>query len=251
MKSLRGLQSTRVDSAVVKSAVRDAVDFYFRLVRQEIASSGFKAESLANADALAHELLEATHRRATTASYRTKVKELHRLTVEAEKVVLLAGPRLTVQDALDPTDRRIMETLRSLLPSAALSYEQATLDLAQASRLSWRGPATDLREALRETLDHLAPDKDVTSQPGFKLEPGTSGPTMKQKVRFILKNRGSSRGAMDTPETAVAAVDEAVGSFVRSVYTRSSVSTHTPTERAEVLRVRDWVRVALCELLAI
>jgi hypothetical protein len=59
--------------------------------------------------------------------------------------------------------------------------------------MSWRGPATDFRESLRETLDHLAPDSAVKAEPGFKLEQNTSGPTMKQKVRFILKKRGVSK----------------------------------------------------------
>jgi hypothetical protein len=125
------------------------------------------------------------------------------------------------------------------------------LDLRAAERLSWRGPATDLREALRETLDHLAPDDDVTSAPGFKLEKDANGPTMKQKVRHILRSRGVGKSEFQTPEAATQAVDEIVGTFVRGVYTRSSVSTHTPTDRAEILRIRDWVRVAFCELLAI
>ena len=57
----------------------------------------------------------------------------------------------------------IIGTLTSLLPSSARSYEQAIRDLQSADRLSWRGPATDLRESLRETLDHLAPDADVAA----------------------------------------------------------------------------------------
>lgn len=36
--------------------------------------------------------------------------------------------------------------------------------------------------------------------------------------------------AMQSPETAAEAVDELVGTFVRSVYSRSSVWTHTPIE---------------------
>ena len=56
---------------------------------------------------------------------------------------------------------------------------------------------------------------------------------------------------MQSPETAAEAVDELVGAFVRSVYSRSSVSTHTPTDRSEILRIRDWVRLALCELLEV
>jgi hypothetical protein len=146
---------------------------------------------------------------------------------------------------------RIVTTLRALLPSAALSYEQALIDLDQPERLSWRGPATDLREALRETLDHLAPDTDVKGSAGYKQEADTRGPTMKQKVRYILKNRGVSKMLAAPAEDATVSIDEAIGNFVRSVYTRSSVSTHTPTDKNEVLRILDFVRVVLCELLEV
>ncbi len=74
---------------------------------------------------------------------------------------------------------------------------------------------------------------------------------MKQKVRYVLGKRSMSKNAMATPEAAVAAVEGLVGTYIRSVYTRSSVSTHTPTERKDVLQVRDYVRVALCELLEV
>jgi len=148
-------------------------------------------------------------------------------------------------------DSRIVETLNNLVPSAASAYRQALVDLADTQRSSYRGPATDLREALRETLDHLAPDHEVTKQSGFKLEANASGPTMKQKVRHLLSSRGVSQTLAETPERAADAVEEAVGAFVRSVYSRSSLSTHTRTDRDEVLRVRDWVRVVMCELLQI
>jgi hypothetical protein len=152
---------------------------------------------------------------------------------------------------MDLVDTQIAETLQDIVPSAALSFKQATSDIQSKKRLSWRGPATDLREALRETLYHFAPDKDVKAMPGYKQDAGTDGPTMKQKVRYILRNRGVSKAVSETAEEATDAVEEAVGSFVRSVYTRSSVSTHTPTDKAEVLRVRDLVRVVLCDLLEI
>jgi len=100
-------------------------------------------------------------------------------------------------------------------------------------------------------LDHLAPDTDVMDEPGFKLEKDLSLPTMKQKVRFILRKRGLGRTAMQSTETATQAVEEIVGTFIRNVYSRSSVSTHTPTDRNEILRIRDWVKIALCELLEI
>ena len=46
-------------------------------------------------------------------------------------------------------------------------------------------------------------------------------------------------------------VDEMVSGITRSVYSRSSVSTHTPTNRDEVVRLHVWVRLTLCELLAL
>src|SRR6202011_3268720 len=54
-------------------------------------------------------------------------------------------------------DEKIIKTLEGLVPPAALSYRQAIADLSDDNRVSFRGPALELREALRETLDHLAP----------------------------------------------------------------------------------------------
>ena len=86
---------------------------------------------------------------------------------------------------------------------------------------------------------------------GFKLEGDAKRPTMKQKVRYVLKNRGVPSGAMGTPESAVVGVEEFVGGLTRSVYTRSSVSAHTATTRAEASRILAWVRLVICELLEI
>jgi hypothetical protein len=112
-------------------------------------------------------------------------------------------------------------------------------------RESWRGPATDLREALRETLDVLAPDEGVTKEPGFKLEKDAHRPTMKQKVRYILKKRGTPHGAMAAPESAMEGIENILGGITRSVYNRTSISTHTATDKKEVIRVHAWVRLAL------
>lgn len=250
--ALRRLSSTRVDSAAVKQQARDLVDYYFRTARQPLCEYLGADTPLLPCDGLMHSLLESTHRRSLARVYKRITKDVGKELVSLEKSALgAAAPRVDAAPRRETIDEAIIETLERLLPSAARSYEQAIIDLQQQDRLSWRGPATDLREALRETLDHLAPDKEVTSQPSFKLEKDTQGPTMKQKVRYILRTRGASKTGIEAPENAVQAVDEAVGSFVRSVYTRSSVSTHTPTDKREVLRVRDLVRVALSELLVI
>lgn len=71
--------------------------------------------------------------------------------------------------ALDPVDDRILAALEMLaIEGPARSYRQAALDLDGEERISWRGTVADLREALREVLDFLAPDAQVMGQPGFR-----------------------------------------------------------------------------------
>jgi hypothetical protein len=250
-RELRRFGSAEVRRQRVRNEAQAIVDSYFRRAREQMRIGGIPERMLRALDEAMHHLLEVSHRRSSGTTYAaaldTGLVELRRL----EHVALESGnmPRERVE--LSPTDNLIVRTLSSVVPSAARAYEQALLDLRGPDRLSWRGPATDLREALRETLDHLASDDDVSSAPGFRLERDATGPTMKQKVRFVLGNRRVSRSAMAAPESAVSAVEEMLGTYVRSVYTRSSVSTHTPTERDEVLRILEYVRVALCELLEI
>ena len=111
------------------------------------------------------------------------------------------------------------------------------------------GPAVELREALRETLDQLWPDGEVVKMTGYRQEKGLNGPTMKQKVRFILRARG--RKDETAPEHAVSAIEEIVGGFARSVYTMSNAGTHGIKEREDVLRIRRYVIVVLHDILAI
>jgi hypothetical protein len=250
-REVKKTRTKQIYQESVRNSTRAVVDTYFRTTRPDFKRLSVSDELLLPTDGAVHSLLETTHHHSAANTYKDAIKAVHLSLLELEKIALLHNDGDSKSNALqvDSVDLAITTTLKKLLPSAACSYEQAMRDLSGGARLSWRGPATDLREALRETLDHLAPDANVTAQPGFKLEANASGPTMKQKVRYILRQRGMSRGAMDTPESAVEAVEQAVGTFVRSVYSRSSISTHTPTDKKEVTRVRDWVRVVLAELL--
>ena len=250
-KQLAKLKAPSVTRAELLMLARGIVDDYFKTLRSALQRSGLADADLAPIDSCMHGLLESSHKRTGKHVYKRLIRELRKAGVAAEGRVLASAGSRSAGVAGDATDRRIIAILQGLVPTAALAYEQALLDMAAGGRLSWRGPATDLREALRETLDHLAPDSGVTSQPGFRLEPNASGPTMKQKVRYVLRQRGQLRTVVEASEAAIDAVESAVGVFVRSVYTRSSVSTHTATGRDEVIGVRDFVRVALCELLEI
>lgn len=143
-------------------------------------------------------------------------------------------------------DQEVIAELNKLIPSAALSYRQSVMDIADADRVSFRGPALELREALREVLDFLAPDEVVEAAPGFVQEPDRDRPTMKQKARFVMKKKNSSpEGAVE----AVTAFEEAVASLTRAVYNRSSKGTHVSQDRGTVVQLRRYVVVVLHDIL--
>jgi hypothetical protein len=147
-------------------------------------------------------------------------------------------------------EERIIATLSELLPSASLSYQQVLSDLKE-NRISYRGTAVELRETLREVLDQLAPDNDVASQNGFKLEPETKKPTMRQKALFVLKARAVPRNAMKPTENSIEMAEEISARMARSVYEKSSISTHVMTDKHEVSRIKMFVDGVLVELLQI
>ena len=236
-----------------KDAVRDYVDTYFRTQRRFLKSPGASDDDLAVLDSDFQDLLRLTQRRSHTKEYRSLFGRLHS---HLNAFELSALPRAGERDPgagpqLDRVDGGILKTLDSLCPSAAASYHQALSDLRDPDRVSWRGTAVELREALREVLDTLAPDDEVKAQPGFKLEKDATGPTRKQKVRFVLRARRLSSTAMEAPVEAVEIVEERVGCFVGAVYGRSSVSTHVQTTRDEVVSLKRYVVTALAELLVI
>jgi hypothetical protein len=160
----------------------------------------------------------------------------------------IRSPSLVVITA---TEKRIIDTLARLLPTAAASYEQCLLDLGAPLRRSYRGVAHEMREALRETLDYLAPDPEVMAEPGFKLEKDMTKPTQRQKALHILGKRRLSREALRASELAVSMVDELGASIARSTYTRGSMSAHGVGTSQEVRQLKMYVDAVLAELLEI
>jgi hypothetical protein len=149
------------------------------------------------------------------------------------------------------TERLIVDTLSSVLPAAAASYEQSLADLGGVPRRSYRGVAHELREVLRETLDYLAPAAEVMAEANFKLEKDTTRPTQTQKALYVLRKRRLSREAMRAPELAVSLVEELGAAIARSAYTRGSASAHGVASAREVRQLKMYVDAVLAELLEI
>jgi hypothetical protein len=148
-------------------------------------------------------------------------------------------------------DKKIIQTLYRLVPSAALSFEQALLDRANKDRKSFRGTAAELREALREVIDHFAPDEDVVKAPGFKLEKDRTKPTTRQKMRFILKAREQTSRVIETTDEALQRIETGSEKLARAIQDRSSLATHVNTSRKETINIYRYVETLLAELLEI
>jgi hypothetical protein len=87
--------------------------------------------------------------------------------------------------------------------------------------------------------------------PGFRLERNRTGPTQKQKVRFILRSRRVPEGARRTPEESVSLIEELTGSLARASYDRGSLASHVASSENEVRQLKMYVDSVLAELLQV
>jgi Predicted pPIWI-associating nuclease len=145
----------------------------------------------------------------------------------------------------------LLKTLETLVPSAAASYRQGLSDLISAERLSYRGTAAEFREALRETLDHLAPDPDVEKQTWYKAEERQPHPTMRQKVRYVLISRNRNKTQRESAERMLTLIEELSGDVMRAVYNRASLATHIHQAKSEVQKIKRYVDTVLFDLLEV
>ena len=242
-----------VNTGEMRGSAQELVQEYFRNLRPELAR-GVNDDDLRLLDDAAQDLLRLAQGRNARKSYARVLKKIGgqraSVAVARERHFSEAAAGGSPQKpALSHIESRILSTLQSMLPEPALSYEQAIRDLRAQDRLSYRGTAVELREVMREVLDHLAPDDEVLAAPGFKLEKDRSGPTMRQKMSHILKSRGLGATSRKAPQDASAIVDELTASFVRSTYERGSAATHISPTLQDVHRLKTYVDAALMELL--
>jgi hypothetical protein len=243
-----------VNSADLRQHGREVVLYYFREIKPALTRLGVTGKTLEQLDSEMQRLIGLASGKNSKATYQKLIRKIkaHRKEVETglEFLIGAEAPALT-QLKIGNVESAILNTLETMLPTVAASYRQALLDIQDPRRISYRGPAAEIREVVREVLDHLAPDEDVMKSAGFKLEKDQTGPTMKQKVRFILRARAVGDSARSTAESSVEHLNENVGSVGRAVYTRGSTAVHIPKPREEVLNFKLYADAVLGELLAI
>ena len=252
--ALSRYKARNVNASGLRHEAREiVVGAYFGQAKPALQRLGVTDPTVKNLDSAMQQLIGLAAGKNGKSSYQKVVRKIKGERKEIETgLEFLIGPATSgPQFEIGSIESAILETLRTMLPEAAQSYEQVLLDLRDTGRASYRGTAADLREVVREVLDYLAQDADVMKSAGFKLEQGQIGPTMKQKVRFILRARKVGDPAQKTAEDSVQHLDENIASLGRAVYTRGAVAVHKARPREEVLNFKGYADAVLGELLSI
>lgn len=255
VSSIRKNKAVNINSRTIREATISTGSFYFKNCRSDAYRILGDEKALSDLDEQWQQLIRLAHGNNSKKSYLSILNRLLKRTTDlAVASHALGSPGKLTSSAMSysQAEQIIVNTLDDLIPSAAQSYRQGLQDLNSAVvRFSYRGSACELREALRETLDLLAPDEDIAKQSWFKLEPNCTGPTMKQKVRFILRSRGKSKAQRALAEKSVGLVENLCGEVARAVYTRASISTHVQTTKQEVQQMKRYLDAVLFDVLEI
>lgn len=248
----------QIDSVMVRTQAKELIQLYFRSLRPELNQLNLDTTRL---DQEAQVLLGLSNKRSSKRLFVNSIKGLMGVLGETEiqREISISNSSRTASGAsniFQPTEEKILNTLDSLIPHTALAYKQVVFDLGDSDRVSYRGTVAELRETLREVLDHLAPDQQIVRAAEFRLEQGRSKPTMKQKVRFILKSRGLSKNEIQVPENCIENIEnaqETIAAITRSIYERGSVNTHTQkgSQKKAAQQLKMYTDSILCELLEI
>jgi hypothetical protein len=238
-----------IPPASARPVARTIAKIYFEDVRPELDAVKSRQGLVDEIDFAIQSLLQLAGVSGEKQAYIGQLNELRPNLMEG--TVDLMKARGNARLVLSHTERGILSTLTALLPATASSYEQALRDIAQGGRVSWRGTAGELREVLRDVIDHLAPDEKVAGAAGFNMERDQTRPTQKQKVRFILKARRSGSPAVAVAEESLATVENSVAALARSTYQRGSTSTHTAASNKEIKSLKRYVDALLAELLEV
>jgi hypothetical protein len=157
---VRGVSAMAVNSKSLKAEAKDLVQYYFRDARPSAVNTGITETDLQKIDDILQDLNKLALGNNRKSSYLTCITACRKLvaTISVQRHKLVGISAFTPAKSavgITPQQQNIMETLNAMLPLAARSFGQVLNDLADTSRISFRGPAVELRELLREVIDHL------------------------------------------------------------------------------------------------
>jgi hypothetical protein len=160
-----------------------------------------------------------------------------------------AEPVVPARAPLSATDADILLVrLRKLSPVLADSLEQALTDLNDNSRLSYVGPAGEVREVMRACVQQVAPDEEVRKQPWFVGIPQGSktNPSQSERTRYAVQQRGGDKDQIKGVDDLI---DGLVGQISRNTYNTGSSQLHAGARQKDVRKLARWVFAVLDEVL--
>lgn len=149
---------------------------------------------------------------------------------------------------LSEREANVLARLRRQSVPLADSLEQALRDLNDHTRVSYVGPAGEVREVMRATIQMLAPDEDIRKQPWYVgiEQGGKRNPSQAERTRYAVQQR---RGSKDQVKDGDELVDQLVAQIGRQTYTAGSSALHAGAVRAKVQKLAGWVFAILDEVL--
>ncbi len=142
----------------------------------------------------------------------------------------------------------ILARLRRHSSALADSMVQALRDISDQTRLTYMGPAGEVREVMRATIQLFSPDEQVRKQLWFKgyEHDGRIKPTQAERIRYAVQQRGGNK---DQVIRADHVIDSLLGEIGRETYKVGSKALHAGVVRRDVRRLAEWVFVVLGEVL--
>ncbi len=252
--SLARNKSARVVARKEKNHVRSLIEAWFRSFRPRFEVYVDDETALRQVDDSMQDLLKLSSKISERKAYLRIARRVERYFRDSLLVPLSrAYWSQAAAEANEGMEPEVARRLSALDPALRDSYEQAIEDMSNEGRKTYRGPANELREVLREVLHKLAPDKEVTRTDWWKArrasKKDSNPPTHAERTIYILRAHRAGSAAEEAAESFLNNVEERLGQVVRASYRRASASTHAGAERDEVLQQLRYINALLTELL--
>ena len=146
-KTQRKINATngQIRSAALREEVRGLAQTFFQQLRLGLIGAGLDEEVQALTD-LFENLIRLSEAASTKPKYQKAFKTIRDISPDVvTRLEKDRGKSLRPELTITAEDEKIIETLKGLVPAAALSYQQAIADLADDNRVSFRraGPRTE------------------------------------------------------------------------------------------------------------
>ncbi len=234
LKALSRRSAAHVNTADEISQVRAVVTTWFETLRPGLAAQGIAGANLRRVDEPLRSCMELTTNRSLRRRYRALLRSATR---KFKQSVIVEAATKTDELGMDPAAAQVAEKLARVASALSASYQQVHRDLRDSGRLSYRGTANELREALRELLDRLAPEDEVVKQRWFNVATSSGRPTHQQRARFVLEQRGAGSRILDVANESISIVEDGLARLVREMYNRTSAAAHTSQDAEEIRKM--------------